>query len=403
MTEARLRELLRDVPIPAAADAEERGLRVVREAFAQREVTTPAPRVRLRLILALAGALVLLALLLSPAGAKVRDWIGDAVTTGEQPAAPALTSIPGGGQLLVESPQGAWIVHPDGSRRLLGTYRDATWSPHGLYVAVASAHQLSAVDPVGTVRWSLSRPQPISSPRWSPSGFRVAYLAGDSLRVVAGDGTEDRLLVPRVATVAPAWRPGGAHVLAYGDPKGGVHVVNADTGRKLLPPVPHGPDLLELSWSRDGQRLLALYPHVALVIDPPRRLMQPLIHLAGPRDGRFVAAAFAPAGHRLAAIVEHRRNAEPRSELVVANVDGTVTGRPAPRQVFSGPGSFPDLAWSPNARRLLLSWREPDQWLFVPTNGRGRVKAVGNIARQFDPGATSSPAFPRVAGWCCPP
>jgi hypothetical protein len=404
MNQARLTQLLRDAPIPAERDAEERGLRVVRDAFGAREAAAPARRLRPRLALALAGALLVLALLLSPAGAKVRHWISDVVTTGAQRARPALTRIPGGGSLLVDSPRGAWIVHQDGSRRLLGAYREATWSPRGLYVAATSGHQLSAVDPLGNVHWSVSRPRRVGAPRWSPSGFRVAYLAGTSLRVVNGDGADDRLLIRHVTPVAPAWRPGSSHVLAYGDREDGVHVVNADSGRSLLPPVPHRPGLLELDWSGDGQRLLALYPHVALVIDPPRRLMLPLTHFAGPRDGSFVTAAFSPGGHRLAAIVRHgRTGVQRRSELVVADVDSAVTGGPAPRRLFSGPGLFSNLAWSPSGKRLLVAWREPDQWLFVPTNGGLRVTAVGNIARQFDPGTTSEPGFPSVAGWCCPP
>ncbi len=404
MNETRLRHLLRDIPLPGADEGQERGWQVVREAFVEREPARPARPLPPRIALAFAAALLLLGLLLSPAGAKVRDWIGDVVTTGQPGAEPALTNLPGGGQLLVESPQGAWIVHSDGSRRLLGPYRQATWSPHGLYEAAIEGNQLSAVDGVGETRWSLSRPQPLSGPRWSDSGFRVAYLAGHSLRLVAGDGTDDRRLVGRVGRVAPAWKPGPANLLAYGDPRGGVHVINADSGRQLLPPVPHGPELLELDWSRDGKRLLALYPHVALVIDPPRRLMLPLIHFAGPRDGRFVTAGFAPHGHRLAAIVRHDRpGVQPHSDLVLADVDSAVSGRPVPRRLFTGPGSFTGLAWSPNGRRLLVAWRDADQWLFVPTGGGRRVTAVGGIARQFDPGASSAPAFPRLAGWCCPP
>jgi WD40 repeat protein len=402
MNEDRVRALLRDAPIPDTRESEERGWRVVREAFAGREPTAPARPLRPRLALALAAALLLLGLLLSPAGAKVRGWIDDAVTSGQPGAEPALTRLPGGGQLLVESPKGVWVVHSDGSRRLLGPYRQSAWSPHGLYLATTEGHQLSAVEPVGNVRWSLSRPQAPTSPSWSSSGFRIAYLAGHSLRVVAGDGTADRLLISKVATVAPAWKPGGAEVLAYGDPQGAVHIINTDTERQLLAPVPHRPDLLQLDWSSDGKLLLALYPHVALVIDPPRRLMLPLIHFAGPRDGHFVTAAFARSDHRLAAIVGHRKHG-PRSELIVTDADSALTGRPKPRRVFSGPGSFAGLAWSPDDQRLLFGWREPDQWLFVSANGGGRVKAVADIASQFDPGTTVQPGFPAIAGWCCPP
>jgi hypothetical protein len=70
--------------------------------------------------------------------------------------------------------------------------------------------------------------------------------------------------------------------------------------------------------------------------------------------------------------------------------------------LFTGPGRFGDLAWSPAGDRLLIGWPEADQWLFLRTRGRGRVSAVANIARQFEPGATA-PAFPRSVRWCCTP
>ena len=76
---------------------------------------------------------------------------------------------------------------------------DASWSPRGLYVAVASGDRLAAVDPRGNVRWAIARPD-VSDPRWfSPTGYRVAYLSAGTLRVIAGDGTDDRLLAARVA------------------------------------------------------------------------------------------------------------------------------------------------------------------------------------------------------------
>lgn len=178
MNEDRLRALLRETPVPIGEDAERRGLAVASEAFAQRRrqdrATLP------RLALALAIATLLAALLLSPAGAAVRDWVDDALTAGAPNAEPGLTEIPGGGRLLVGTPAGPWVVQPDGSRRLLGEYREATWSPHGLFVGVASGHTLSAIEPDGAPRWSLSAAGTVSDPRWSPPGSRspIAPAAG---------------------------------------------------------------------------------------------------------------------------------------------------------------------------------------------------------------------------------
>jgi hypothetical protein len=401
MREERLRQLLRETPLPEEQPAEDRGLRVVLAAYG-RHAAAPAGRAWPRLALVLVGGLLALALLLSPAGAEVRDWIAEVVETDEHPARPALTRLPGGGELLVESPAGVSIVHADGTRRRLGAYEEGTWSPRGLFVAVARDRTLSAVDPLGNIRWSLSRPRPISDPRWSPyPGFRVAYLAGDSLRVVAGDGTGDRPLVPLVAAVAPAWRPGSSHVLVYGDPRGGLHTIDADRGRSLAQRGPAGPGagaLLALEWSTAG--LLALYERELLLLDPRLRL---LARVPVPPGGRFGSASFSPAGRAIAAILERLPaggSGQPRSEVVLMR-DGPSGLRED--RVIAAPGSFTGLAWSPSGERLLVAWHDADQWLFLAPSGRGKVIAVGDIARQFQPGTTSAPGFPRIEGWCCTP
>ena len=176
MNEKRLSELLRETPVPGAADAEGRGLRVIDAAFSGRRA--PRRRALPRLAVALAGAALFAALLLTPAGADVRAWIGDVFTAGVPNAEPELTEIPGGGRLLVQSAQGPWVVQADGSRRLLGAYAAAAWSPHGLFVAAASSRTLSAVEPDGTPHWSITAPGRVRDPRWSPSGFQIAYRAG---------------------------------------------------------------------------------------------------------------------------------------------------------------------------------------------------------------------------------
>ncbi|HEU4598823.1 MAG TPA: hypothetical protein VFS26_03690, partial [Solirubrobacterales bacterium] len=186
--ERRLRELLRAAPVPGAAEAEERGLALVEAAFAQRpDTSVRRPSSLPRLALALAVAALLAALVLSPAGAAVRHWIGDVFEPGVRNAEPALTRIPGGGRLVVDSGKGPWVVRPDGSRRLLGNYREATWSPHGLFLAATSGRTLTAVEPDGTPRWSIAAAARVEDPRWSPSGFRIAYRAGGELRVVHAD------------------------------------------------------------------------------------------------------------------------------------------------------------------------------------------------------------------------
>jgi hypothetical protein len=408
MNEQRLRALLGETPVPGAADAERRGRAVVEAAFAERQPDRPRPAPR-RLALTLAAATLLLAVILSPAGAAVRDWIDDTLTVGVRDAEPALTEIPGGGRLLVSSPQGAWLVQADGSRRLLGSYEEATWSPRGLFVAAASGHTLSAVAPHGTVRWSLSALGEVSDPRWSPSGLRVAYRAGRSLHVVAGDGTGDGIADPlldaAVAPVAPAWLPGGPHVLAYLDAGGALRLVAADSG-ETVGSAEAPPGVRQLSWAPDGSRLVAatrrslwVYGVRAdklgglIVPGPPQRLI-PL-----PRGAVAEDVAFSPRGDAIAVLLmlpaEHAGRT--RSELVLID-----SGSGSGRALFRAPGRLSGLAFSPGSERLLIGWPAADQWLFIPVDGGSRVRAIGGISAEFGPGAPPDDIrFPRLAGWCC--
>ena len=136
---------------------------------------------------------------------------------GVEHARTALFRLPAPGRLLVESAKGPWIVRPDGSKRLLGPYREASWSPHGLFLAATGRDELAAVEPGGRVHWTLARPA-VRFPRWTGTrtDTRIAYLTGGRLHLVAGDGTGDREIA-RAAPVAAAWRP-GTRILAYATP-----------------------------------------------------------------------------------------------------------------------------------------------------------------------------------------
>jgi hypothetical protein len=180
----------------------------------------------------LAAATVVAGLVASPPGQALVDSIREAV--GIERAQPALFSLPAPGRLLVESADGVWVVQSDGSKRRLGDWREASWSPFGRYVVVARANELAAVERDGDVRWSVARPD-VRFPRWagSETDTRIAYLSGTSLRVVAGDGTGDRLLRRNVAVTPPAWLPGEGFRLAYTNRAGRTLVVDTDTGRAL--------------------------------------------------------------------------------------------------------------------------------------------------------------------------
>ena len=111
MREQRLREALIDARIPDQQGARERGWRLVRAAYVSSPPPLkPRPRTGLRRSLEVAVALALLVALIGPAGAAVRHWVRDAVTTGHAPSLPALNALPAPGSLLVDSARGPWIA-----------------------------------------------------------------------------------------------------------------------------------------------------------------------------------------------------------------------------------------------------------------------------------------------------
>ena len=402
MNEDRLRTQLGEAPVPGAEEAERRGRRLAEAAFEQRQPRDRRPALP-RLALSLAAATLLAALLLTPAGAKVRGWVDEALTVGVDDAEPALTEIPGGGRLLVGTPHGSWMVQPDGSRRLLGSYPEATWSPRGLFVGASSGHTLSAVEPDGTVRWSLSADAPVADARWSPSGIRIAYRAGRALRVVAGDGTGDALLDRAVQPVAPAWLPLGPHLLAYVDGEGMLRVVNSDSGESVGS-SPASRETAALDWAPDGSRLLEATPRALRVRDvavgklAAQLRLGPAHRVALPIGATVRSAAYSPDGRSLAVLLQRpARNRRPaHSELYLMDRDGATQ-----RLFFTAPGLLSSLDWSPDGRRLLIAWPDADQWLFIPVEGRGRVRAIGGISQEFAPGQTGGGAFPLIDGWCC--
>lgn len=369
---SRVPQTLRELRAPDEAGAQHRAWNVVRTAYAEREPAPLPRRSRRRFALAPVLAAVLVgALVLSPAGARVGRIIRHAL--GVNHAAPALSSLPSPGRILVSGPGGTWTATADGSIRHLGSWPQASWSPHGLYVVVASDRRLAALDPRGDVRWAIARPH-VSDPRWyAPSGYRVAYLSGHTLRVIAGDGTGDRLLAPNVARMAPAWRPGhryGPYELAYVTSHGRLVVQDADSAR-ILWTAPTGPQPRKLIWSRDGRRLVVV---TARAVHTYGGAGAPLATVHVSADD----AALSPDGRTLALVVNRRQ----------VIVDG--------RQLFAGAG-VQAVSWSPNGRWLLVSWPAANQWVFVRTGRIPHVAAVSRIRQQLSGGGS----FPQLEGWCC--
>ena len=362
---------------PDEAAAQERAWPAVREAFAARE-RVPARRHWRAPVLA-AAAVALVAAAATPPGQAVAGFVRDRIVR-DAPRRPTpeplATRTPG--RLLLTTPAGVWILRGDGSGRLLGGYGAATWSPNGLFVAVARGDTLAAVEPdTGTVRWRLETPGPVSDVRWAPrDGFRIAYRTGAQLRVVNGDGTGDRLLARTSGAVAPEWRP-ASHVLAFADGAGRIGIVDVDRGSPRYRPAP--PGLTALAYAPDGTLLATGARGVVTV---PR---------SGP--GRTVAApvrvvATSPAApHELVALrpdgAVHRVRADGTGDRVVATVPGATA-----------------LAWAPDARTILVAEAGRDRWHLIDA-ASGRDRVLEHIAGRLDPDGLGAAAFPAAVGWCC--
>jgi len=386
--EQLLRDALRSTRAPDEQAAEDRAWRVVAAATAT-GARPPLNRRHRRRAVQAALAVALAALVVSPAGASVRHWVADRIVEPGVPhAKPVLSSLPGDGSLLVDSAQGPWVVHPDGSKRRIGDWSEASWSPHGRFAVVTKGHEVAAVTPAGDVRWAIGRPGTVGMAHWNgPDGFRIAYLEGEDLRIVNGDGSGDHRISGDVAPIAPAWRPGPGHELAYVTERGAlVMTVSVDAPR-----VRHGGTtgrrVISLQWIAD--RLLVTRRDRVQLLDSNGK---PLWTWTPPPGSHLRSATASPDGARIAAVVREGRT----SRVLLVSRDRRS------RVLFAGPGAFAPPRWSPDGRWLLLPWPGADQWLFLhPGGGPEKLHAVANVAAQFAPGESTAAPFPSVTGWCC--
>jgi hypothetical protein len=366
---------LERIEISGEHEARARAWSVAARAFDQRQPARPRstwPRVA---AIAVAVTVIAAAALSSP-GRAVLDEVREVV--GVERAQPALFSLPAPGRLLVASDEGLWVVQQGGSKRLLGPYREGSWSPFGRFVVAARANELAALEPDGDVRWTLAR-RGVRFPRWAgtETDTRIAYVDRTGIRIVAGDGTDDRLLVPR-ARGPIAWRPGVGFELAYADRRGRAVLVDAETSRTRWRSRRDGP-VVELEWSSNGRRLVARRVNATddLAVYTSRGALY--TGFRTPR-GAVTSAATRPGSHARAVAVQTRG----QSRLFLPDVRGSA---------LSGPGAYDDLTWSPDGRWLLVGWPSADQWVFVRGSGK-RIRAVSNVSEQF-----RSRSFPRIEGW----
>lgn len=401
-----LRERLRDAA-PVDEGAAERAWEAARGAYAARE-RLPARRrhrARVRALAVACVALLLGALVLSPAGAKVGDWLDRAIDPPTRPAA----ALPAPGRLLVSGVNGTWVVEHDLTARFLGEHPEAAWSAKGNYVLLTNRVGLRVQDDRGATRWTLERPRGsrVGNLAWSRGdGYRVAYRRGRALRVVAGDGSGDRLLDRVSARVTPAWRPGPAaeHVLAYARPGGRVVLRDVDApaagGRTL---IGSGPPVRGLAWVAP-ERLLVLRGDGLLLLDAAGRVLS---WLPGPSAGRFHALTASPASRTAAFVRSGPRGAASVVWSVRFPADGSArpaAGRIRPgllggraRMVFAGAGTIRSLAFSPDGRWLAFAWPPSDQWVFERVRGRPRLATAGRVTRRL--GQLGDPAGSAIVGW----
>jgi hypothetical protein len=364
VTERTVRRLLDATP--ADPDAEARAWAIVQAAHAAREPVPRRTHMRAVLVLAaVAGAIAAAAF--SPPGRAVVHAVRESI--GIAGAQPALFRLPSPGRVLVSGPGGAWVVAADGSKRRLGDYRDAAWSPHALYVLASSATTVAALEPNGTVHWTLERPD-IRFARWggSRTDSRVSYLSRGRLHVVGGDGVGD-VALGKAAPVAPVWQPGARHVLAYVTVGGRVTVIDGDDHRVRFSAVPRS-EPRALAWSPDG-RMLVLAARTRIVVYNVETSHSQAFPVAG-----VSAVAFAPDG--TLTLLRRRTVLELRNGVL-----GTL---------FTAPDSLAGLAWSPDGRWLLTALPAADQWIFLQRGSGRRVLAVSHLRAQFG-------GLPVLDGW----
>jgi hypothetical protein len=395
VSEAELRNRLLQDPVPGEQEAGQRTWEVLCAVYANRDRIPWIERhSRFVVVLAVAAALVVAGV--SPPGQAVVEHVRDEVAARTQ-SEPALVRLPARGRLLVVSGSGPWVVQQDGSKRLLGDYDDASWSPRGLFVVATEGERLVTVEPEsGDVRWSLSRTEPIRGPRWSGGGpdTRIAYRTGSALHVVAGDGSPDALLANDVAPVAPAWKT-NSHVLAYASSRDGrVHVVDVDVRRELWT-TPRIAGLRRITFSPDGFLVVLTSRNAGLY--GRRGLVRLAAESALPKGHLLLDASPLPGGRVLYADYDPKADA---TALVLAHCFAPgpclLVG---PSEVFRGAGQIGNLTLSPDGRWLGAAWPAADQILFSRILRFDKVVLVSNIRREFESGPSAPREFPRMAGW----
>lgn len=229
--------------------------------------------------------------------------------------------------------------------------------------------RVSTISDDNTARvWDATTGAAISPVLGLDSPGQCAVLSSDGLRLATGSQGAAQVwdvatgkLISQVRHERPirfiAWRPDGHAVLSVADDDDTARVWNPDTGAAVTPPLAHGEEITDATFSSDGKRIATvsnLGTGRVWDADTGQSILSPLRHGGGLRRVRF------------------NRNA---TLLVTASMDGTVrlwnttTGAQVTPPLRHG-GWVNDLAFSPDGRRILTTSDDGTARLWDVTTGQ---------------------------------
>jgi TolB protein len=347
-------------------------------------------------VVALAGALLISAVLVTPAfgiGSRILDLIESA----EPPQPDVQTPVwsPGGGKVVFSSRRdGNWeiyVVNANGSGQQNLTRNPArdglpAWSPDARKIAFVRHHERGdsvwVMNADGSGQRMCARRG--NSPAWSPDGRKIAFTNAAGIFAMNPDGSEHRRLARGVGgrTASLVWSPDGRRLALLADGENGdfnfnLYVVNTDGSGPRN--VTHGGGVSDPAWSPDGRK-------IAFVRDRNDNADVFVVNADGSGPRRLTrtpasdsAPAWAPDGQKIVFV----SNRGGTYEVYVMNADGsgqralgarTVGGRGQFRGEVAAPDDAP--AWSPDGRKIaFVSNRDGTHEVYVMNaDGSGQLR-----------------------------